>query len=152
MPINKPHDYHRIGIYPLEAVLPFVFFGKKEKSIKLYDEHPVKMGSLRYQVFASKGTKCVKCGLEGRYFALEQNFALRDAKSKSFHFNLYGLDESGEEVLFTKDHITPKSRNGSDQLENLQPMCYPCNYRKKDYDNDDDRANPLRYREEELSK
>ena len=48
----------------------------------------------------------------------------------SFHLNLYGIDENGNEVLFTKDHILPKSKGGNDYITNYQTMCERCNKNK----------------------
>jgi len=87
------------------------------------------MGSQRYELFASKGIKCVGCGIEGSYFALEKDIS--DSTSR-FHLNLYGKDENGEEVMITKDHILPKSKGGENKLSNYQPMCYKCNQEKAD--------------------
>jgi hypothetical protein len=120
--------YERLAVYPLDEVLPYVSGARNGKpgSERLYDGHPVWMNSLRYQVF-TRGTRCVACGLEGSYFALE-----RAAKQPThrYHFNLYGRDEAGEEVMLTKDHILPKSKGGKDSLNNLQTMCKRCNEAK----------------------
>lgn len=97
---------------------------KKDSKVEL-DGDIIKGNSQRYQLFFTKGTKCVCCGIEGKYFAKEKRI-----KDKSYHLNLYGLDDNGQEVLITKDHIIPKSRGGKDELENYQTMCVRCNKRK----------------------
>ena len=33
-------------------------------------------------------------------------------------------------VCGARDHVVPKSRGGSDDLDNQVPVCYPCNSRK----------------------
>lgn len=83
--------------------------------------------SQRYQVFFSKGCKCSKCGIEGKYFVKE-----RSEDQNRWHLNLYAIDENGEEVLMTKDHIIPKSKGGKDSIENYQTMCIKCNMQKAD--------------------
>lgn len=32
--------------------------------------------------------------------------------------------------VWTKDHIVPLSRGGMDDIDNLQPLCYQCNFGK----------------------
>lgn len=90
-----------------------------------FDGDLVKGNSQRYQTFFTNGCKCVKCGIEGKYFAKEKHF-----KDRSYHLNLYAVDENGNEVLMTKDHILPHSKGGSDDISNYQTMCEPCNKAK----------------------
>lgn len=128
--------YIRRGVYPIDAVLPYVVFGRLAKSRsgrrsdREYDGWIVDMTSHRYQVFARKGVRCVECGLEGSLFALEQDSYQTSGNPKRCHFNLYGIDATGAEVMLTKDHVVPASAGGRDTLDNYQPMCTVCNQKK----------------------
>lgn len=99
---------------------------KKNALVEL-DGDLIKGNSQRYQVFFTKGLKCTCCGIEGKYFVKEKN-----KNTRSYHLNLYGIDENGKEVLITKDHIIPKSKGGRDNLDNYQTMCIRCNQAKAD--------------------
>jgi 5-methylcytosine-specific restriction endonuclease McrA len=125
--------YIRIGKFSLDEVLDFI--GPFQK---VYMDKIVKMGSHRYQLFKNKGTTCVKCGLKGEFFALEKQEQKHTVKGKElpdsdkYHFNLYGYDENGNEVMLTKDHILPRSKGGENELRNYQTLCYNCNWEKAD--------------------
>lgn len=94
------------------------------KRIKInFDGDMIKATSQRYIVF-KKSCVCCKCGLKGSFFAKEKT-----DKDDSYHLNLYGIKE-GKEILFTKDHIVPKSLGGKDKIENYQTMCSICNFEK----------------------
>ena len=126
----------RDSVYPLDEVLSKVYFVQKTSSKASgipsgkwkkveFNGHLINMASDRYQLFATKGVKCVECGIEGSIFALE-----RHEHDTGFHFNLYAVDERGMETLMTKDHIVPKSLGGPSNLTNYQTMCTHCNSNK----------------------
>lgn len=130
--IRKTHpNLIRIGVFSIEKVLPFVKSRKyrEARPVKTYAGKPVYMDSLRYHTFLNSGLVCVGCGLTATFFALETT-QFNAENSDHFHFNLYGIDEEGDEVLFTKDHIFPKSRGGKNHISNLQTMCAVCNTKK----------------------
>ncbi|MSR36948.1 MAG: HNH endonuclease [Gemmatimonadetes bacterium] len=39
---------------------------------------------------------------------------------------------AGRKSVITVDHITPISRNGTNYISNIRPLCYACNSRKGD--------------------
>jgi len=93
---------------------------------KDFDGDMINTASWRYWTFKHKGIKCIKCGIEGKFFLKE-----RHKDSEPYHFNLYALDENGQEILMTKDHAIPISKGGvRHNLDNLQPMCAKCNFEK----------------------
>lgn len=110
--------------YPVDVVFDAVGSGKA-----VFSGVEVRMNSQRYRLFKNKGCKCVKCGLVGNVFRLE-----RDSKSNidCYHFNLYHRSNSGKFTLMTKDHIVPRSKGGSNTLDNYQTMCIVCNNKKAD--------------------
>ena len=82
---------------------------------------------LTYKVFKEKGIKCL-CDIEGSFFRLERTPGHRKGSIyNNWHFNLYGKDTRGRNVMLTKDHSVPKSEGGTDDLSNLEPMCSKCN-------------------------
>jgi len=142
--------YIRAGIYPIEETMARFLdidevalrekYGRMwrkgiEKEIISLDGYRVKIHSQRYQLFKKKGITCVACGMVGKFFALEStqdniDTAKRLDREPTYHFNLYGIDDHGSEVLMTKDHIIPASRGGKNIMSNLQVMCTLCNVEK----------------------
>jgi len=92
--------------------------------------------SLRYAVF-QKSQECICCWLKAKYFKLQITEKDLNTKgywiwrinkdNKMFHFNLYWIDETWKEIMFTKDHILPRSKWWKDSLDNMQTMCSVCN-------------------------
>lgn len=119
----------RKGIYSIsetfQKLIPYWNQPPKQAIID-FDGDLIKATSLRYKVFRNS-LKCCVCGIEGKFFAKERSLPVASDK---FHLNLYAVDEDGNEVLMTKDHIIPRSKGGSNHLDNMQTMCTRCNNRK----------------------
>jgi ATP adenylyltransferase len=67
-------------------------------------------GTIKYEVLKRASTRCELCGISNSERALEV------------------------------DHIVPRNHGGSDDLANLQALCYSCNAMKRDRDATDFRA------------
>jgi len=111
-------------MYPVDQILPLIGKGNTCKLM----EFDVGLGSQRLLTFKSS-IICASCGKVSQFFALEKQ--KQEIKNKP-HLNLYAIDDEGNEVLMTKDHIIPRSAGGSNSLSNLQTMCHSCNIQKSD--------------------
>lgn len=107
--IEEIHEMIRIG----KAKLEFCIDGQ---------DYRCWLDSIRLRMFLEKGISCVKCGCVGEYYLAEFNGNIHPC------LNLYA---SGR-MLMTKDHIFPRSKGGSNRLDNLQTMCTRCNQMKSD--------------------
>ena len=76
----------------------------------------------RLRVFHHKGLECVSCDKVGVYLLIARD------RGGAVHVDLYTKDFE----LMTIDHIKPKGKGGSNEIENLDPMCSTCNTRKAD--------------------
>jgi diadenosine tetraphosphate (Ap4A) HIT family hydrolase/5-methylcytosine-specific restriction endonuclease McrA len=72
-------------------------------------------GSLRYEVLKRARFRCELCGV------------------------------SADERALEADHIVPRNHGGSDDIPNLQALCYTCNASKRDRDDTDFRDNRQLY-------
>ncbi len=114
---------NRFEKYSINEILSLIDIEQTEPDkIKRLD-NGTRLHSLRLIVFKRSQT-CVRCGLKASYF-IRESFL-----DENPHLNMYGKNDLCEEVLFTKDHIIPKSKGGKDILSNLQTMCSKCNGEK----------------------
>lgn len=128
--------YERKSVHTIQDVLqhvPSLDAPKRDKIKHDFQGDLIKMASDRYIVF-SQSLICPCCGLHASFFAKERhiNFKTKQPLSESYHFNLYGINSEGQEVMFTKDHIIPKAKGGLNSISNYQTMCKVCNELKKD--------------------
>lgn len=114
-----------LASYPAEEILaltsaaechPMIFVVKNVK-------YTVNMASDRYQTF-KKSSHCECCRIKGTLMVL-QKFC--DGPKHKAHFNLYGANDKGDMVLFTKDHIVPVSKGGKNHPDNFRTLCSRCN-------------------------
>ncbi len=104
VPIRIGHKYIPIEILPIELL------------DTTYKKHR------RLRVFHYKGLKCVSCPRIGKYLIKTKD------SFGAIHIDLYTKDFK----LMTIDHIKPKSKGGSDSINNLDTMCSECNTKKGD--------------------
>jgi hypothetical protein len=115
----------RIKTYSVELIFDFI---RKNPDELYYVDGENKCKLRRAKIFFEKGIQCVEhpCKLKGVFFALEK-WPMGD-----LHFDLFAIDEYGDEVLMTIDHVHPKSKGGKDHISNYQTMCKVCNEIKSD--------------------
>lgn len=116
----------RVGTLTISEIAPMLTGKCNPKRYADINGYKVKISSERYKVFlVSSGTRCRCCGLKAKYFAIERHLT-----DETYHLNLYGTNKKGKEVLFTKDHIIPKSKDGANTGKNYQTLCQKCNTKK----------------------
>ena len=92
----------------------------------MFHGHKMHMRSTRLLSFRVNGIKCVKCGVQGAFFAKKRY------NDEAPHLNLYGFNKHGGPLLMTRDHVKPKAKGGTNHLFNSQTMCAHCNSTKGD--------------------
>jgi hypothetical protein len=89
--------------------------------------------SWRKKVYIEKGVTCFSCGRSATHAAERWETDCRNGPAysrKGRHLDLYYINDDGEWVMMTIDHVIPKCRGGSNHMSNLVPMCEPCNHTK----------------------
>jgi len=126
------------------STLPLIGEGKRK--IVVQTEHgiiKVSASSKRLNCF-SKNHACVTCYRKGSVF-LVQSHKIKNVNAckwcihhKHFtkchldtpHINMYHVENNGQLILMTRDHIIPSCKGGKDTLDNLHTMCSICNTNK----------------------
>jgi len=119
-------QYETVDIYDLENINTLLTEGLNNNIMPTLHGSELKK-SQRYILFTEQKQECHTCGLKASFWALQKD---SNNESKRYHLNLYGVSNEGEVILFTKDHIIPKSLGGKDKADNYQSMCSCCNAEK----------------------
>ncbi len=149
---------HTLAEYTVDQILPIIGFGMPKVNFHVGPERfHVSVSSVRMECFKRNPT-CVDCKLKGNVFLLQRHHynlprvglncfiedcpwcamdnhkAIRRQQQRMEmpHLNLYGRSKTGRLILMTRDHIYPRSRGGSESIDNQQTMCSICNQRKAD--------------------
>lgn len=113
--------YKSVGKFEVQEIIKLIREPGKNAILAGYK---ISVSGGRLQNFAINGTDCICCGAKGAYFSLETSN--KDINT-GLHLNLYAINEYGDTVLMTKDHIVLKSLGGPDDVSNYSPMCLRCN-------------------------
>ena len=142
--MKKREPYVREGVLSLDFV-----FGNIGSSLVIPELGiRANCAAWRIKVYAEKGVTCAHCGISGTMFALER---YPSQSRKACHLNLYHVAADGRETMITVDHIIPVSKGGTSNMDNLQPLCRPCNSTKGNTDEEQAKAAMARRHRDILS-
>lgn len=115
----KTHKYKMLKTYTVEQIKAYgneEFFLDPEVTDK-------KIKLRRAKILLELGLKCSneECAVKDFYFGLGVD------KGGGIHLDLYGIDQDGEDIMMTIDHIKPKSKGGKDHISNYATLCKICN-------------------------
>ena len=99
------------------------------KNKKIGDKFLFRVGTISYYIrctatmkVVAKNPVCAICGTKATHAILCEN-------EGKYYISFY-TERNGQLVLFTKDHIVPYSKGGSNNINNLQCCCEVCNRAK----------------------
>lgn len=93
------------------------FWRRKKERVKLYrNTHPEKTAEWKHR----RRTRETNGG---------ESFTAEEWKAMKRRFN-YRCAKCKKRTKLTIDHIIPVSANGKNSIDNIQPLCMPCNSRK----------------------
>lgn len=131
--------YYRFERFAPQDV--FAMMKEPDRSVREMEGYSLnKLRSPRLLTYLRGGCKCRACNRVGTHFYaeilmkqetfLQWYFDPLNHPLPVAHLNLYGTDSSGREFMMTSDHVVPRSRGGSDGVENRVPLCDRCNFLK----------------------
>ena len=78
-----------------------------------------------YKNYLTNKRRCLKLKSEGSH-----TFGDWELLKKQYNFTCPCCHKKEPEIVLSQDHIIPVSRGGSDNIENIQPLCGSCNSKK----------------------
>jgi hypothetical protein len=111
---------------PIQKV--FDLIGQENSKLEVDGkQYKIRLTSSRFKTF-KESLSCASCGLTATKAFIE-----KCPQDVSPLVNFYA-EEDGKLVLFTRDHIHPKSKGGKNIYSNYQTMCSTCNNLKGNSD------------------
>lgn len=113
--------------------------GKKrteEQKNKLSDAHKGKMKGEKHPRWKGGYQRILHQNNQRRIMRLENGGSHTlgewETLKAQYNWTCPSCERFEPDIILTRDHIIPLSRGGSDNIENIQPLCGSCNSRKKD--------------------
>lgn len=102
----------------------FLAIRKKQKhcSRKCYGKYFYTIRNIEKRRFYSRTREAKEKGANGKYSLLEW----KNLK-KRYNYRCPACDKVEPDIKLTIDHIVPISKGGSNNIENIQPLCKICN-------------------------
>lgn len=75
---------------------------------------------------------CPICNLQANYFKVTPTGSFDQKLNAHYTFNLYGVNNKNQQIMFDIDHIVPISKGGKNEKNNLRILCHDCNNKKAD--------------------
>ena len=111
-----------------------------------------RVGNLSYYINCTATMKtiakrpcCAICGAKATHAILCKN------EQDSYYVSFF-TERNGQLILFTKDHIVPRSEGGSNSMSNLQACCETCNRAKGNETDSNAEALIIRQLKDEINK
>jgi len=103
--------------------------GRNESTFKSGSSHPLWKGGIslkkEYAPFMARQRQIRKLGNGGSHSLGEWN-----TLKAQYNFTCPSCRKREPEIRLSQDHIIPLSKGGSDNIENIQPLCRLCNSKK----------------------
>jgi 5-methylcytosine-specific restriction endonuclease McrA len=90
------------------------------------EKHPRWKGGYQNRLFLNRQRRVLKSGNGGRHTLSDWEIL-----KKRFKYLCVCCNKTEPEITLSEDHIIPLSIGGTDNIENIQPLCRSCNSKKR---------------------
>lgn len=116
---------------------------KAIKKCRIGNKFLFRTGNTSYYIKCSATMKVVASNPKCAICGAKANHAILCVNDKGNHYVSFYTERNGKLVLFTKDHIVPRSCGGGDGLSNLQCCCEVCNIAKSNLTDSNEEAQEI---------